>query len=232
MANKKNKGTKVRSPYDVRANIIITIIIVAVLVLGVIAVVPKISENLSGSDTTTEEEAPVTVQSLADEKGMSVDDVIFEYGLPEGTTADTEMSELYDGMTVENYAKLNDQTADEMLEEWGITDVATKDTTVAEAYDLMPVLTYFGDEDTFNSIKEYYGLGDEFTTDLRMGEAEPMLEAAYEAMMAAATTEDETTEDTVTDGVTIDDTTIDTATADDTAADDTTTADTTTDAAE
>ncbi len=182
MANNNNKGSKRRTPAEVKSNIIIGVVIAVVLGLGIYAVVPKISENINAntSESETEQTQTQTVQMAADSKSMSVEDFINEYGLPEDTTGDTDLSDLYMGMTIENYAKLQERTPDDLLTEMNVADVATKDMTLEEAMDCMTVLDYFGGEETFEQIKEAYGLGDTVTADMRMSDARPIIEAAVQ----------------------------------------------------
>ena len=101
---KKRKGS-------IAGNVIITIIIIAFLGLGYYAIKDKLPKP---------DPKPVTVETLAEDKGMSVEDFIKEYGLGEDVTKDTSEDEFLSKLTVENYAKYKGQTVEELLEENGI----------------------------------------------------------------------------------------------------------------
>ena len=174
---------------NIKANVIIGVIIAAVLGLGIYATAPQIAENIANRQAEEEAQQPQTVQTMADARGLSVEEFVLEYGLPEGTTGETAMSDLYPNMTVRYYAKLNDQTPEELLAEMGIAETGNADMTMNDATNMMPAVNYFGGEEALNQMKEMYGIGDEVQPDTPMSEANPIFEAAYERMMAESATE-------------------------------------------
>lgn len=169
--NKKKKATK----SDKIMNAVIALIIAVFVGAGVYATYGKISESIK--DKAIESgEAEATVEYLAKQSNMPVEDYLAQYGLSLGDTIkkDTVQSEMLDNMTLENYAKYNGQDAEEMINGTGLQDKVTKDTLWKDFLPQVPTVSVLGEE-TFNQIKTQLGLGDEVTPEMPYGEFESMM---------------------------------------------------------
>ncbi len=165
---------------DKLLNFILCIVVVAVLAVAVYATYIKLSENIKDK-AIQNGTAEATVEYLAKQSGMSIEDYLAQYGLTVGDTInqDTTESEMLDNMTLENYLSYNGgtQTADEVLEGVGLKDKATKDTLWKDFMPMVPAVSIVGEE-SFNQIKEQLQLGDEVTADMPYGEFEKLLQEA------------------------------------------------------
>ena len=183
-----NEGGKKTSQADKLVNVIIAVVIIAFIAVGVYATYGKISEGIEEKAITSGEKE-ATVEYLAKQSGMSVEDYLAQYGLSLGDTIkkDTAESEMLDNMTVENYAKYNGQDADEMINGTGLQDKVTKDTLWKDFLPQVPVVSVLGEE-TFNQLKAQFG--DEVTPDMPYGDFEKLMQekqnAAAEATEAPA----------------------------------------------
>lgn len=159
-------------------NLIMSVIVIAVLAVGVYATYGKLSGNIK-EKAIQNGTAEATVEYLANQSGMSVDDYLAQYGLSVGDTVNknTTESEMTDNMTIENYLKYSgrDQTADELIAEAGLQEQVTKDTLWKDYMAIVPVSSVLGEE-TFNQLKEQMGLGDEVTADMPYGEFEKIMQ--------------------------------------------------------
>lgn len=163
---------------DKMLNLIMSVIVIAVLAVGVYATYGKLSGNIK-EKAIQDGKAEATVEYLANKSGMSVDDYLAQYGLSVGDTVNknTTESEMTDNMTIENYLKYSgrEQTADEVIAEAGLQEQVTKDTLWKDYMAIVPVSSVIGEE-SFNQIKEQMGLGDEVTADMPYGEFEKIMQ--------------------------------------------------------
>lgn len=121
-------------------NVIMTLIIIAVLVLGVIAVWGPIKENYKDNRISS---GASNAGDIADQMGMSFDDFLAYYGLTgdEGINEDTDLASLVDNMTLENMSRfywgveLTDDVFNAFKADQGIADDVTKDTKDADVKD-------------------------------------------------------------------------------------------------
>lgn len=190
-------GKKQSTPMDKLINVLIVLVIAAFVAVGVYATYGKITEGIQ--DRAIENgEAEKTVNYLAKQSNMTVDEYLAQYGLSIGDTIteDTTEGEMLDNMTLENYAKYNGQDADEMIEGTGLSDKVTKDTLWKDFLPQVPTISVIGSEEALNKIKEQYGLGDEVNAETPYGEFEKIIEAkqAETAASTAAPAEGEQTE--------------------------------------
>lgn len=174
---------------DKLVNVIIVLVLIAVLAAGVYATYGKISEGIKYK-AIENGEAEATVEYLAKQSEMTVEDYLAQYGLSvgEAVTAETTETEMLNNMTIENYANYNGQNADEMITGTGLQDKVTKDTLWKDFLPQVPTVSVIGEE-TFNQFKTQFGFGDEVTADMPWGEFEKLMETAV-AVTAAPESEE------------------------------------------
>ncbi|HIU56510.1 MAG TPA: hypothetical protein IAA61_01690 [Candidatus Ornithomonoglobus merdipullorum] len=121
-------------------SVIMTVVILAVLVLGVIAVWGTIQDNYKQNRLNS---GNATASEIADSMGMSFDDFLTYYGLSadDGVTEDSNIQETMDAMTLENMSlfywgvELTDDVFNAFKADQGIGDDVTKDTKDADVKD-------------------------------------------------------------------------------------------------
>lgn len=121
-------------------SVIMTVVILAVLVLGVIAVWGTIQDNYKQNRLNS---GNATASEIADNMGMSFDDFLTYYGLSadDGVTEDSNIQETMDAMTLENMSlfywgvELTDDVFNAFKANQGIGDDVTKDTKDADVKD-------------------------------------------------------------------------------------------------
>jgi len=197
---KKNYQTKKKtSPADKMVNAVITVVIIAVLGLAVWAVSPKFKAKFDEIKAAEEASKPDTIQKRADQKGISVEQFIADYGITgENVTGETMMSEVMAQMTVENAAKLEEQSVEEFLEASGLpADKVTGDMTLEAANELIPIKTVIASAGMdFETFKAQYGLADDVTEDTPWKDVEETVMAVEQANQeAAAAAEAQATEE-------------------------------------
>lgn len=181
---------KIKRPVDkaaVMTNVVIGVVIAAFLGLGGYAVGKKYADNKANEptdDTEYTSQQSSTVQSAADEAGMSVEEYLANYGLDTSISPDTALSEIYPQMTVENMAKLNDTDVDTFREQNYIPDDITNDTLWGDVLPELPFKAIVGEEQV-EQFKSVYGLGDEVTADTKWSIVEPILNAKQDEMNEA-----------------------------------------------
>lgn len=180
-------GKKKASSADKLVNVIIAVAIIAFVAVGVYATYGKVSEGIEEKAITSGEKE-ATVEYLAKQSGMSVEDYLAQYGLSLGDTISKKSTEaeMTDNMTIENYLKYSgmEQTADEVIADAGLTDKVTKDTLWKDFMPQVPISMMY-DEDTLNQIKTSLGLGDEVTSDMTYGDFEKLMQEKSEAAATA-----------------------------------------------
>ena len=144
---RKNKeettNVKKTKKSDIIINLIIVIILVAMVGLGAWAVYSKYSRTTTNTDATdtadTGDAQSQTVADVAEEKGLSAEDFISEYGLGdfEEINGDTDFQTAMQSMTLENYAKYLDEDVDELISGINVDTKITADMTVGEVTDIV-----------------------------------------------------------------------------------------------
>lgn len=177
------KGKKKASQSDKIINAVVVLVILVFVVVGVYATYGKISEGIEDKAIVNGEKE-ATVEYLAKQADMTVEDYLAQYGLSLGDeiSKKTTESEMLDNMTVENYLAYTgmEQTADEIIADAGLTDTVTKDTLWKDFFPQLPVSMIY-DEETFEQIKTQMGFGDDVTLEMPYGEFEALLEEAANA---------------------------------------------------
>lgn len=143
--NQEENTTNVKKTQksDTITNLIIVIVIVAMVVLGAWAIYSKYNRTTTDTDATntadTSDVQPQTVANVAEEKGLSAEDFISEYGLGdvEGINGDTDFQTAMQSMTLENYAKYLDEDVDELISGINVDAKITADMTVGEVTDIV-----------------------------------------------------------------------------------------------
>lgn len=189
-----NKGNK----SNALITLIITVVIIAVLGLGVYATYSKLSKNIIDNKIASGE-MEETVSHAAEAAGMSVEDYLADYGLTvtDEVNGKTPVNDLYGYMTLENYMNMNNANTSEdpsatpepvdinaMIEEWGLTGQVTKDSLWKDVENLMPLKARFGEEQ-LAQYKEAYNLGDEVTGDTSYGDFQKIIEEKIAQMTSA-----------------------------------------------
>lgn len=194
MKKSRNNFTPKRKagPADKAMNAIIAVLIIAVLALAVVAVTPKFKAKYDEKKQEEQANLPDTISKRADEKNMSVEDFISEYGITgDNLSGETMMSDVIPKMTIENYAKLTDTTADDYIAQNNLpADKVTGATTMEEADKLIPIKTVIASSGMdFETFKTTYGLGDDVTEDTAWADVQEQVMAAVQAQQAAAQTD-------------------------------------------
>lgn len=174
------KNSQKSTPADKMFVAVMVIIIAAVVAVGGYAVYGKVSKNLE-TKAIEENGAAKTVNYLADQAGMSVDEYLAEYGLTDaGFDGKTTESDMVSKMTLENLAKYEGSDLATFIEENGLpADKVDGNTTWEAAKDLIPLDTYFGGQ--FEEVKAAYELDDSITGDMTWGETKDVILAAQDA---------------------------------------------------
>ncbi len=106
--------------------------ITTVLVL-VVLVVLGLSAYSIYMEVESRKPQPYTIQTAAEEKGLTVDDFKTEYGIAADVTADTLFEEAMKEMTMANYAKFAGTTFEEMTAGMELNGEVTADTLYKDA---------------------------------------------------------------------------------------------------
>lgn len=180
----KNSNSHRQGRADVTTNLIIAVIIAAVLALAVFAVYGELSDKfLSKAIESGEKEA--TVGYLAEQAGLTIDEYLEQYGLS-GLSKNTTEQEMLKQMTMENYASYAGTTLEEIKTNYVLDADVDASMTYGDFEKTLKVKNIFGgSEETFNQMKEVYGLDDSITMDSEWTEVEPILEQKQEEMQNA-----------------------------------------------
>lgn len=152
------------------------LIIVAFLVASGLLVVPHVQKLMNDKAMRNGEKEP-TVEFLAKEQNMSVEDFLAQYGLTVNETvkADTVASEMVQNMTIGNYNKyVGEQNAIDLSQ---FTD-AVNENTLYKDFIAMPAKTVLGDE-MFENTKKTYGVGDEVNDETSWQDFQQAMYNAY-----------------------------------------------------
>ena len=185
-------GKKKSTPQSKMTNCIIVILIIVFASLGVIAVYPKIAENRK-TNAILNGEAEQTVEYMANNQGMSVEDFLAQYGLStnDGITGESTETDMVNNMSIENYLSYTGetQTADELIAQVNMQDKVTKDSKWADFMNILSTaqaVDVVGGEEAFNQLKEQYGLGDDVTPSMPYADFEQALYVKQSESAAAA----------------------------------------------
>ncbi|MBO5060679.1 MAG: copper amine oxidase N-terminal domain-containing protein [Clostridia bacterium] len=121
----------------------------------------------------------MTLQDIADDAEMTVEEFKEYFGLPEDMPADTNETAAYSYITVEKMAELHQINLDEAIAEMkmyckGDFEI-TKDTLYKDVEDNMPIKNYIGDID-FEDFKAVFELDNELTEDSMFGKIRTKLQ--------------------------------------------------------
>lgn len=170
---------------NVLFNVIITVLVLAVIALGVWAVYPSLKDGNSQviEDSMEQQKLGVVAESM----GTTAEEIIETYQLGEhGFNEDSNIIEVTSKMTVENYAKFEGVTVDELKAEFRYTDDVTPDMLMEEAQDYMPVENIvMGTNTDYATFISAYGLTvEDLPPETLYKDAFPILQAAQEKLMA------------------------------------------------
>ena len=136
----QTQPVKKASGATILTNCVITVVILALLGLGAWAVYDEIQQNNATQSAQEQidnlEGDFVSVETYAQDLGMTGDEFLAEYGLSEvsGVTASTDMSTAVEHMTLSNYAKLQEMEIPELLESMGITNTFDENALMADVF--------------------------------------------------------------------------------------------------
>lgn len=149
------------------------VLVVALVVLGIIYA-PSIFNKYNRQGYT--DISGRTVEEVAEEAGMSLEEFLEYYGLPEDMPGNTTEAAAYNNIPCGNMAKTYGLDFDTMKELLKLPEDATEDTPWGEALAKVTLGSYVG-EDNLDSFKETYGFGDEVTADTLWGDVRQTVEA-------------------------------------------------------
>lgn len=184
---------KQKDKASIIVNVIATILVVAVLGLGVYAIAPKYIAEYQAN----KEAQPKTVSDFLSEKDITMEEFRAEYGIGEETEVkkDDEIDSLALNFTLENYAKYQGMTADELKAKYELGDA---DVTMAWKDAMLLVKTGnvakemgFADFETF---KTQVQLPDTVTENTPWGETIDIMNAMTEAQNVLNETNAEATQ--------------------------------------
>jgi len=106
--------------------------ITTVLVLAVLVVLGLSAYSIY-MEVESRKPQPYTIQTAADEKGLTVDEFKTEYGIAADVTAETLFEDAMKEMTMANVAKLNGMTFEDMTAGMELNGEVTADTLYKDA---------------------------------------------------------------------------------------------------
>lgn len=182
MANtNKSKGSA-----DTMINVIIAVILIAVIGLAVYAIYGKMSAKLT-KQAIENGEKEATVEYLAEQQGMSIEDYLAQYELTiSDVSKKSTEEEMTDKMTVKNYVSYASTTIDELKEQYHLDEAPAEDANWGDLRKSFTVKNMVGDEESFKQFKEIYKLDDSITMDTLWTDAEPILEESVKKLQEEA----------------------------------------------
>lgn len=159
-------------------NTIVTVVILAVLGLGVYAVGSKYMERRAAEGGNAEQQQ--TVADFIKEKGMTFDEFKTEYGLADDEEISEEMtmSQVSGKLTLENYAKYADTTTEELKAQYGLGEDVPNTTVWQDAISYMTTgvvaQNFFGSD--FETFKTQMNVPDTITADTPWRETQAIME--------------------------------------------------------
>lgn len=155
---------KAKKSSAVIAAVVAVLVVAAIVVAGVLIVKSSNKYNKLGYINISGR----TLDQVAQDANMTVDEFKAEYDLPEDMKGSTTESAAYYMIPAGTMAKMNGIEFSQLKEMLGLTDNAeiTEDTPWGEAEGEALLKDYVG-EANVDSFKEYYELGDEITADTK-----------------------------------------------------------------
>ena len=179
---KKNSGNTV-------FNLILVLIILVVVGVGGYASYVKIQENIANAPQQaeqTEQTQPTTVAQIAEQQGITVDELIKKVGYEDkGLTGESSTDEFFQVMTIENFARYNDLEVAELKSMYGIENLEN-DMLWTEAQ-MNIKMKYVAETEYGISFEEFAmqnQLPAEITADMTQGDALKIMEAKQAEMTA------------------------------------------------
>ena len=173
-----------RKSADTMLNVIITVVVVAVVALAAYAIYDKMSANLNEKAIASGEKE-ATVEYLAEQASMSVEDYLAQYGLSDISKKATQ-TEMTDAMTVDNYITYSGTTAEELKTQYNLDEAPAGDANWGDIRKAFTVKNMVGDEESFKQFKEVYKLDDSITMDTLWTDAEAKIEESIKKMQEEA----------------------------------------------
>lgn len=188
---KKERKTQVQEPVvkakksasGILVNIIIVLVVIAVAGCGIWASYEKISANIAantedaaaGADTQT----ITTVETLATEEGLSVEELLAKCGLEDsGLTAESTADEMIAKMTIENFAKFENTDVEEFKKNFAIENLPN-DMLWSEAQNSVPMGKIAENEYgmSFEDFAAQAGIPAEITAEMTQAEAVEIIQS-------------------------------------------------------
>ena len=170
-----------RNSADTMINVIIAVVLIAVIGLAAYAIYGKMSTTLSQKAIEAGEKEP-TVEYLAQQQSMSVEDFLALYGLSDVSPKATE-EEMTDQMTIDNYLTYSNIAMEDLTTQYHLDEAPAGDSNWGELRKSFTVKNYVGDEDALKQFTEIYGLEEgQITLDMPWTEAEPIIEDSVQRM--------------------------------------------------
>lgn len=189
--DKRNKHAGKGDTTNVLINIVIVIVVLAVLALGVWAVVPKITQNLQEKAQNQEltdnnvQQQTVTVGQMAQNEGISLDEYKAKYSLGDDVNGDTAFEQALYSMSVTNYAAAQGISVEDVRSQFELPESVNNDAVFSEAIMSAPARAVLGGADGLNQLKETYGITD-IDDNITYGDLMPILQEKLAAQQAAS----------------------------------------------
>ncbi len=134
----------------------------------------------------------MTLDDFAEQIGLSVEEVIEQFELPEDIKPDTYYDVIEYLIPVSYMAQMQfGVDAEALIQAFELGDEITGESTWGEALDTMPLRIYYGDEEYLNEAIAEYNLGDDVTGDTLWGEVRPIInKIEYERHLAQMATDE------------------------------------------
>lgn len=165
---------------------IAAVVAIVVVILAVVAVklLPSFYNkyNAEGKKLGYVNTSGRTIDTVADEFGMSVEEFLEQYDLPADMPGNTEETTAFYNIPFSKFAEMNGYEIEDFKENFGLSDDITEDMTWGEVESQITLAKYVGEE-YLDAFKEQYELGDDVTGETTWGEIRKTI-AEYELRMA------------------------------------------------
>lgn len=155
------------------AAIVIIIVIGALTIGGYMLLRNRNPYNREYADVTGR-----TVQDIADNIGMSVEEFLAEYGLPADMPADTNENAAYFTIPASKMAEMNNMDFETMKSLLKLPDDTDPNATWGSIEGELPISERIGGADKFEEFKQEYGLNDKITADTKWKEVRKIVDTA------------------------------------------------------
>lgn len=173
-----------RGSADTMVNVVIAVVLIAVIGLAGYAIYDKMSANVNQKAIESGEKE-ATVEYLAEQSSMSIEDYLAQYGLS-GVSKKATQTEMTDLMTVDNYITFTGTTAEDLKTQYNLDEAPAGDAIWGDVRKALTVKNMVGDEESFKQFKEIYKLDDSITMDTLWVDAEPIIEESVKKMQEEA----------------------------------------------